>query len=454
MKNLLRILFALVVLSAMFMVSCQQDSSELSAPNPNNLTKSSQQTNLLKRMSMRDGSDDNVLDSTSCFRIKLPVAAIVNNQNIVVNNEEQYYDVALIFNESSNDEDHIRFDFPITIIYPDYTEVLVNSDQQLDALRLACDPNEVDVPINCFSIVYPISIYTYDSDGQISNVYNIQNDLQLFFLMLNLPANAFYAINYPISVANYYNDTTVVNNNAELLSFMLENMNNCGPVACNNPHILTDDLILYMPFGNELHDLTGFSTPTITGNYHFVTDRSDNQNGAISLDDGTNNGENTIQTYQSLAGNLMQNNNFTLSLWYNRQNGLPVNQVEQLINSQAVMLMLGNDMNNGNMGPWMIGAASGVYDPSWAAEGLGAESGVWHHLVVTYEGSSGLVSLYRDGVFRASYMGSGIPEVIVGMSFGNAFKGYLDDIRGYKRALNANDIWILYNLDGDTNTCL
>ena len=37
---------------------------------------------------------------------------------------------------------------------------------------------------------------------------------------------------------------------------------------------------------------------------------------------------------------------------------------------------------------------------------------------------------------------------------GNSFKGYLDDLRVYKKTLDSNEVQTLYNLEGDSNTCL
>jgi hypothetical protein len=130
-------------------------------------------------------------------------------------------------------------------------------------------------------------------------------------------------------------------------------------------------------------------------------------------------------------------------------------QLEQLINSQAIILMLGNNMENGNMGPWLLGGGDGAFDPSWATENLQDEMNVWHHIAVTYNGTQHLISLYRDGILRAAYVNtSPFPATIIGMSFGNKYKGYLDDVRGYKRALTQAEIQQLHELPGDNNHCM
>ncbi|HMK06253.1 MAG TPA: LamG domain-containing protein [Flavobacterium sp.] len=449
MKKLIKFSFLLVAVTAIVFASCQHEESEITQ-SPTALSKDSELTTKLARIAMNNTEIDNFIDNTSAFSIKLPFGVIANGQQVTVNTIADYQTVKDIFNASATDVDSSQLLFPVTLLYSDYSERIVHNQGEFDA-RID-DPIDPD-PINCLTLQYPVTISVYDYNLQSSHVVTLHSGLEMLGFLTTLTSAQVFQINYPVYGLDQNNVSVAINSNAALQNAINGAINNCN---CENPEILTSDLILYMPFGNELVDLTGNSMPTISGNYHYVTDRSGNANGAFSFDDGADSGLNSIQTYQVPVGNLMQNDNFTLSLWYNRQVPAPISgQVEQLINSQAIILMLGNNMENGNMGPWLLGGGDGVIDPSWATANLQDEMNVWHHIAITYNGTQHLISLYRDGILRAAYVNtSPFPATIIGMSFGNKYKGYLDDVRGYKRALTQAEIQQLHELPGDNNHCM
>jgi hypothetical protein len=82
-------------------------------------------------------------------------------------------------------------------------------------------------------------------------------------------------------------------------------------------------------------------------------------------------------------------------------------------------------------------------------------AGTWHHLATTYDATAGLASFYVDGVlFEANNVAAPLYandpihvgcEVNFGATEGFAI-GMLDDVRLYKRALQANEIAALTSL--------
>jgi hypothetical protein len=99
---------------------------------------------------------------------------------------------------------------------------------------------------------------------------------------------------------------------------------------------------------------------------------------------------------------------------------------------------------------------------------------VWHHLAGTYDSATGVMKLYLDGVLKtqqtlpgtATYPTSTFWNMIGGVDngYGQNFKGILDDVRIYRRALSVNEIMSLaQNFDstftyiphnGDTVYCV
>lgn len=456
MKTKLQVLVWVAIVSTALFVSCQNEEAESTVDETQTLNSEAPLTNLLRRVAMANATDDNVIDSTSCFSVQLPVDVTVNGQVVAVNSEADYANVEALLEQSAVDNDFVSFFFPVTVVFPDYTEEVVETQEEFDTLSVQCQTAGPSEGIDCVSINYPITIFGYNSNLQLADTYVIDNDIELFLLLINLEANEYYALDYPLSIINANGQTVSVNNNDELETIIQEAITDCQQ-GCQNPNILTDDLILYIPFSNELVDLTGFSVPTVTGNYHYVTDRSGNPNGAFSFDDGTNNAENSVNVGATATNDLMQTGDFTMSLWFRRQDNSGVNPSEELMNSLAVNLFLGNQENSAIMGPFLIvnNSTPVTYDNSWITDNLLADTENWHHVVITYQTENNLMLLYRDGLLRnAVAPGGDMATNVPSITFAIRYKGFMDDIRAYKRALNATEVQTLYNLEGDVNTCL
>lgn len=84
--------------------------------------------------------------------------------------------------------------------------------------------------------------------------------------------------------------------------------------------------------------------------------------------------------------------------------------------------------------------------------GIGIASDTWHHIVFTFDGTA--QSVYEDGIFIAStnngYNTATGNNATIGTNFTGTeagyFKGKIDEVRVYNRALSATEITALYNL--------
>ena len=212
-------LFLIAGIVAVLFTSCQTEENEIVENPEETLTSAATLTNLLSRVAMSDATSDNIIDSTDCFKVKLPVAVIVNDQQVLVNSEEDFALIEVLFDQTTTQYNTVDFVFPITIIYPDYSEVIVNDQYQFDTLANGCTVTgpgpAFDEPINCFTIVYPITISGYTSAVQLAETYTITSDAELFLFLLNLSPTEYYAINYPISFVNGEGVTVSVNSNTE-----------------------------------------------------------------------------------------------------------------------------------------------------------------------------------------------------------------------------------------------
>ncbi len=247
MKNLTKILFAACLICLITLTSCQNDPS----PSSNKITANSTLKTLLSRVTQKRTSSDNAIDSTSCFTIKLPVTIIVNNLEQVVVTTQADYDVVLaMLNESDDDYDHLQFVFPITIIYADFTELVVSNSSQFHQLREDCEGDDVDNDedesnddddngINCISLTYPFIISTTNNSNPVD--VTINNDHDLYVLLDTVEGSNSVTINYPISIVDSNGVTIVVENNNQLEENIVEATTQCGNDDSNDDNDNDED---------------------------------------------------------------------------------------------------------------------------------------------------------------------------------------------------------------------
>lgn len=228
----------LVGIISILFVSCQSEENETTL-NAETLSKSAPLNDLLKRVAMTDPTSDNILDSTDCFKVKLPVEILVNNQPILVTSEEDFATVETTFVLFPSEYNTVDFVFPITVIYPDNSEVIIGSEADFFIKAHECDEIIVPIdqqPIGCLTIVYPLNLFTYDSAFQVADNLTLNNDNELLSFLAALGPDDYYGINYPITVINHQQQTIMVNNNDELWALIIQAIEDCTyvpPTGCN-----------------------------------------------------------------------------------------------------------------------------------------------------------------------------------------------------------------------------
>ncbi|MFL9844879.1 LamG domain-containing protein [Flavobacterium rhizosphaerae] len=428
-------------------VSCQGDT--ISENDSEALGSLSGLTGLLSSITVDNTFTGTTIDSTDCFNIVLPVAVIVNGQQLTVNTPSDYETVAGIFNQSSTDEDTLQLTFPLTVVFADYTQQMVTSKSEYDSLVAACNTQQENVA-QCIAINYPVSVFGYNSNFQVENTYTLNSNQDIYQFLQNLGSNEYYSIDYPVTVNYAGNTQVIVNNNDEFMQVIQTAIQNCvledAVAECTNPGILTDDLVLYMPFSNNVADLMGSIVvgPTDTA---FVTDRSGSGHCAIAF-----NGNQQLQITSSADNALIDGNEISISLWFKMQN-TNIGNYEVLFgkgagDSTGFELAL-YDLNK----PVFVAGNNNIWDDS--ADFLAEDTQNWHHLVLTLN-SNYEAQLYRDGELQQSqpFVNASVGGTAADYFVGSGFTGYLDDLRVYKKVLTAQEVQTLYELEGDCSICL
>ncbi len=224
----------------------------------------------------------------------------------------------------------------------------------------------------------------------------------------------------------------------------------------NPPVDIISGLIVHYKLDGNYDDFSGNNyNASPNGNIVFVNDRHGQAQSAINTTNPANN-----STYLNMGNPLkiqQLNNQMTVSVWIRQtqtwfdDNGtMPI--INKWDNGSSTGWWLGLEMNNPNNMTnkikWRVSGAT--YTISTANVATQA----WQHIVGTYNGSQLKVYLNGNVVGTANYTGSiqntGLNAFIGRYASGTPsdginFRGDLDEIKIYNRALNSSEISTLYN---------
>ncbi|WP_034259251.1 hypothetical protein [Altibacter lentus] len=294
MKNLIRIHFLLLLSLTLLFGSCQKEEDEfIDETNEETITANSTVTQLLIRSSENAGDFDDIIDGNSCASVVLPVTVFANGQEVVITDEDDYDIVEAIFNQFPNDEDTLEIQFPITIILEDFTQVVVNSQTELDAIIAACD-GDIDDSIGCVDFVYPITFFIYDSNQQQIGTTTVNSDIELYQFLSNLNSDEYISIDFPISVI-VNGEVLPVVNNQELIDIIsnadCDDSSNDDPI--DNTQFVSDltsgvwYITYYFDDYDETSDFNGYEFNFSTDNTATATNGNNTVNGTWNLTSGS-----------------------------------------------------------------------------------------------------------------------------------------------------------------------
>jgi hypothetical protein len=196
--------------------SCQSEADEQTNNAKGTITSVSPLTTYLQRVAMVKTVQDNVIDGSSYCTIKLPYTVTVNNEQIAVNTTADYQKVIDNINANANDDDIVKIDFPVTMVYYNYIEKAIPNQADFDYLIDYWNlyPDLLS-KINGLKINYPITINIYNSANQVASSQSIISDQAFFNFIKNLNESQYISLRYPISIADYNDQAKSITNNLE-----------------------------------------------------------------------------------------------------------------------------------------------------------------------------------------------------------------------------------------------
>ncbi len=230
----------------------------------------------------------------------------------------------------------------------------------------------------------------------------------------------------------------------------------------NAPVDIISGLILHYKFDGDYNDYSGNgynASPNLVAasTYTFVNDRNDNPESALRSVSSNVPGANYLN-----AGNPQKvqqlTNQVTISMWIRQTQtwfgNTGTDGQMPLINKwdgntgMWVGLRMQNPSNMSNRVRWRVN--SGTFIES----NTNVPVGVWHHVVCTYDGAT--LRIYQNGVQTASASHSGaIANTAINLFLGRqangtpsggiTYRGDMDEVKIYNRALNLSEVQTLYN---------
>ncbi|QOD59796.1 hypothetical protein H9I45_10600 [Polaribacter haliotis] len=214
----LKLITAIAITAILGFTSCQSEESIQTGTNPNANSSTSPTASNFERAAMNDGSEDDFLDGSACTELLFPLSATINGKNITILSKLDFSAALNILGEFNDDNDTVAFNFPINVRLSNYTEVTVNSQSELDALKSECESAEAQGrdAISCIDFKFPITMLTYNVSLEQTGSVVIQSEKQLYTFMSGLNSDVLFTANYPIS-ATLSNGTEIqINSDAEL----------------------------------------------------------------------------------------------------------------------------------------------------------------------------------------------------------------------------------------------
>lgn len=211
LKKYLSIAIILVLFSCQNEIDEQDNNSTQGT-----VTNASPLTTYLQRVAMVPTVQDNMIDGSTYCTIKLPYTVTVNSAKIAVNTTADYQKVLDNINASNTDDDIVKIDFPVTMVYYNYIEKLIPNEADFDSLIDYWNKYpDLLSKINGLNINYPITINIYNSANQIASSQSIISDHAFFTFIKNLNNSQYISLQYPISIADYNGQIKSITNNLE-----------------------------------------------------------------------------------------------------------------------------------------------------------------------------------------------------------------------------------------------
>lgn len=216
----------------------------------------------------------------------------------------------------------------------------------------------------------------------------------------------------------------------------------------------TSSLVAYWPFSGNAQDISGNGNHGAVTSASLAPDRFGNPNQAYYFNGATS----RIDVPNSPTVDMTNGNDYTMAFWLKTMpgnvDGLPI--CKTLYTAWNGYMFMVNNTDGGycnGTGVFTYYVAAAAYEDACADNLISNDNANWYFITGQYKSSTNQTFLYVNGVLQSDVgTTSGALSNSNPLTFGTHnsttggfYKGYLDDIRFYKRLLTSTEITALYN---------
>lgn len=205
-------------------ISCQEEYEIIEGPDKRTaISASDNLVDLIRKVTLKDGSFDNIIDDCSEISIEYPYSIKIRNENISITSLE---DIEALKKEYFPLKNPILIEYPVTISFSDYSEMTLNNPGQLQKIQNQFNTIVDDDDIECIDFIYPLEINLYDTEFQKPDLIFPENDKDLHIILMDIE-DLIIEIAYPIEVELSEGARIIINNNGELEKEIINAMDSC-----------------------------------------------------------------------------------------------------------------------------------------------------------------------------------------------------------------------------------
>jgi len=200
MKNAI---FAVLLLSTLFLLSCDNDIHNLEDEKAN-------------QSDLREGD---IMDKKDCFEFEYPIGILFPNEKVAIAKDEDEFYVALKkwYKENPKGKDKPGLQYPLDVYFKGDIKKTINNEKEMISLKKYCDDKDENTDKDCFKMVFPLS---YEMpDGAIITGENddaINTDMKAWY-EANSSSKEKPSLVYPVDVILKDGSTMTVNNESEMI---------------------------------------------------------------------------------------------------------------------------------------------------------------------------------------------------------------------------------------------
>jgi hypothetical protein len=172
----------------------------------------------IQHLVTKDGSEDNVIDKSSCTTVLFPLTGLYQDEETLFNSLEEVLSLGV---EALD----IEWIYPFDVVLADHSEITLSSEEQLEDIQDSCQEGGRDPDIECIDFIYPITLSIFDNQTEKIETKSVTTDKEVYRTFAN--TNNIISIGFPIGLEDKAGNQYQAQDNEELLTLIDSHKDSC-----------------------------------------------------------------------------------------------------------------------------------------------------------------------------------------------------------------------------------